>query len=416
MNDSPTTDPVADRAAPASFPSSVNPPAPAVDAAVASSHASTGSITSTASTASTAATIDAKSPERASLRERIRARLAERSARRAARRQARARDDLDRAVLELAAGRWHDAEELATRTAAGAVQPATHWLLAARAADLQLGLDRRDSYLARAREAAADEPAPVLVAAAEMNLKRGALDVALEALQSLEKLGTLNSRALLLLARVYRSRGDFDRLRKLEPKLREARGIEPAQVDEIMDALYVDMLKVAAERGGRAAVDAVWSDATRAARRRAPVVVAYARALARHGDAGGAADALVHLLQQDWHEPAIQLYGELEGGDAPARLKRAEEWLRVHREDPALLVACARLCVAAELYGKARSYLETSQQLRPRAETAQLLAHLLERLGERDRALKVLHEGLALATGRRVELPPVRQRRLGAAR
>jgi HemY protein len=353
-------------------------------------------------------------PERASLRARIRARLAERSARRDARRQARARDDLDRAVLELAAGRWQDAEELATRTAACAVQPATHWLVAARAADLLLGLDRRDQYLARAREAAADEPAPVLVAAAEMNLKRGALDVALEALQSLEKLGTLNSRALLLLARVHRQRGDFDRLKNMEPKLRDARGIAPEQVDEIMDTLYVDMLRVAAERGGRAAVDAVWSDATRAARRRAPVVVAYARALARQADPTGAAAALDELLKHEWHEPAVQLYGEIDGGDAPARLKRAEDWLRTRREDPILLVTCARLCVVAELYGKARSYLEASQQIRPRAETAQLLAHLLERLGDRERALKVLHEGLALATGRRVELPPVRQRMFGA--
>jgi HemY protein len=316
----------------------------------------------------------------------------------------------------MAAGRWQDSEQFATRSAPNAVSPATHWLLAARAAELQGAVARRNDWLARAREASADEPGPVLVTTAEMNLKRGALDAALEALEALQKLGSLNPRALLLLARVLRQRGDFDRLHDLEPKLRDTRGIEPAQVDEIVDTLYVDMLKVAAERGGRAAIDAVWNDATRAARRRAPVAVAYARALARHGDAAGAAKALESLLDAEWHEPAVQLYGEIDGGDALARLRRAEEWLRARREDPALLVACARLCVGAELYGKARSYLETSQQLRPRAETAQLLAHLLERLGDRERALQVLHDGLALATGRRAELPPVRQRRFGATR
>jgi HemY protein len=355
-------------------------------------------------------------PERPSFRARLQARLAERTRRRLARRHARARDDLDRAVLEMAAGRWKDSEDLATRNAATAVSPATHWLLAARAAELQGAVERRNEWLSRAREASADEPGPVLVTAAEMNLKRGALDAALEALQTLEKLGSLNPRALLLLARVLRSRGDFDRLHDLEPKLRETRGIAPAQVDEIMDTLYVDMLKVAADRGGRAATDAVWAEATRAARRRAPVVVAYARALAKHGDAAGAVKALEDLLDAEWHEPAVQLYGEIDGGDVLARLRRGEEWLRARREDPALLVACARLCVGAELYGKARSYLETSHLLRPRAETAQLLAHLLERLGERDRALKVLHDGLALATGRRAELPPVRQRRFGGTR
>lgn len=355
-------------------------------------------------------------PERPSFGARLQARFAERARRRVARRQARARDDLDRAVLEMASGRWQESEELATRTAGSAVSPATHWLLAARAADLQGAVERRNDWLARAREASADEPGPVLVTAAEMNLKRGALDAALEALQQLEKLGTLNSRALLLLARVLRQRGDFDRLHELEPTLRAARGVEPAQVDEIMDTLYVDMLKVAADRGGRAAVDAVWAEATRAARRRPPVVVAYARALAKHGDAAGAVESLEELLDAEWHEPAVQLYGEIDGGDGLARLRRAEDWLRARREDPVLLVACARLCVGTELYGKARSYLETSLALRPRAETAQLLAHLLERLGDRERALQVLHDGLALATGRRVELPPLRQRRYGAAR
>jgi HemY protein len=355
-------------------------------------------------------------PARKSLSARLRARLAERQRRRVARRQKRAREDLDRAVLEMASGRWSDSEEFATRSAGNASSPVTHWLLAARAADLQGELARRDQWLTRAREAAADEPGPVLVTAAEMNLKRGALDVALEALQALEKLGTLNPRALLLLARVLRSRGDFDRLRNLEPRLRESRGIAAAQVDEIMDTLYVDMLKVAADRGGRASVDAVWDEATRAARRRPPVVVGYARALARHGDAKAALKALEDLLDHEWYEPAVALYGEIDGGDALARLRRAEDWLRTRREDPALLVACARLCVGAELYGKARSYLETSHHIRPRAETAQLLAHLLERLGDRDRALQVLHDGLALATGRRAELPPMKQRRFGVSR
>ena len=173
---------------------------------------------------------------------------------------------------------------------------------------------------------------------------------------------------------------------------------------------------MAADSGGRAAVDAVWTEATRAARRRPPVVVAYARALAKHGDAAGASKSLEELLDGEWHDPAVQLYGEIDGGDGLARLRRAEDWLRARREDPVLLVAAARLCVGAELYGKARSYLETSLALRPRAETAQLLAHLLERLGDRERALQVLHDGLALATGRRAELPPVRQRRYGTAR
>ncbi len=349
------------------------------------------------------------------LRRLIRWPQAQRAAR-LARRRARARDDLNRGLLEMSGGRWADSELTLTRAARDADWPAVHYLAAARAADLQSAFERRDAWLALAREAADDEPGPVLITVAEMNLKSGRPDAALEALTTLEQLGDLNPRALLLLARVYRQRGDFDRLRQLEPRLRNTRGITPAAVDEIMDTLYADMLKVATEKGGAAALAAVWDEATRAARRRPGVVVAYARGLARFNEPERAAAALRELLDADWNEAAVLLYGELPGGDPLDRLRVAESWLRARRDDPALLVTCARLCLNAELYGKARSYLEMSQALKPRAETAQLLAQLLEQLGEGERALAMLKDGIALVTGRKPVLPPLKQRRFGAPR
>jgi HemY protein len=335
---------------------------------------------------------------------------------RLARRRARARDDLNRGLLEMSGGRWAESELTLTRAARDADWPAVHYLAAARAADLQAAFERRDAWLALAREAAADEPGPVLITVAEMNLKSGRADAALEALTTLEQLGDLSPRALLLLARVYRQRGDFDRLRQLEPRLRNTRGVTPAAVDEIMDTLYTDMLRVATDKGGAAALAAVWDEATRAARRRPSVVVAYARGLARFNEPERAAAALRELLDADWNEAAVLLYGELAGGDPLERLRVAESWLRARRDDPALLVTCARLCLNAELYGKARSYLEMSQALKPRAETAQLLAQLLEQLGEGERALAMLKEGIALVTGRKPVLPPLKQRRFGAPR
>jgi HemY protein len=192
--------------------------------------------------------------------------------------------------------------------------------------------------------------------------------------------------------------------------------VPPAAVDEIMDTLYADMLKVATDKGALGALEAVWDEASRASRRRPGIALAYARGLARVGEPERAAGVLRTLLEEDWQESAVQLYGEVGGGDPLERLRIAEGWLRAHREDPALLATCARLCLRAELYGKARGYLEQSQALRPRADTAQLLAQLLEQLGERERAMQLLHEGLALATGRRAEALRLPQRRFGAPR
>ena len=331
-------------------------------------------------------------------------------------RRARTREDLNLGLLEMSAGCWRESELTLTRAAREAAWPAVHYLAAARAADLQGAFDRRDAWLALAREAATDDPGPVLISIAEMNLKSGATDAALEALRSLEQQADLNPRALLLLARVYRQRGDFDRLRKLEPRLRSTRGVPPAAVDEIVDTLYMDMLKVATDKGGIGALTAVWDEATRAARHRPGVAVAYARGLARFGEPERAALVLCELLEADWNEAAVLIYGELGGGEPLERLRLAEGWLRTRRDDPALLVTCARLCLRAELYGKARSYLEQSQALKPRAETIQLLAQLLEQLGDRERALRLLQDGLALVTGKQPLVPPLKPRLFGAPR
>ena len=92
-------------------------------------------------------------------------------------------------------------------------------------------------------------------------------------------------------------------------------------------------------------------------------------------------------------------------------LAHAEEWLRSRPEDPVLLIACARLCMRAELYGKARSYLETSLAIKRQPVTYQLLGNLLDQLGEKERAVQILTEGLALSLGRRANLPRIKARR-----
>ncbi len=334
----------------------------------------------------------------------------------AARRRARAQSDLDRGLLAIAAGRWAEAETLLSRSARDAVTPSVHYLAAAHAAGLRGALERCTAWLALAREAAGAESAPVMIMSAELHLKRGDTQAALEALESLGAEAMSNPRALLLLARIHRQRGDFDQLRQLEPRLRATRGVPSSAVEEIMDALYADMLRVATERGGLAALTAVWEEASRAARHQPGIVLAYARGLARFAQNDRAAEVLRRLLDGQWHEPAALLYGELADGDPLERLRVAEGWLRAHREDPALLITCARLCLRAELWGKARSYLELSHTRQPRAETAQLLAALLQQLGEHDRALKLLSAALAEVTGKPAQVATPRQRLHGSPR
>ncbi len=74
--------------------------------------------------------------------------------------------------------------------------------------------------------------------------------------------------------------------------------------------------------------------------------------------------------------------------EARARIERAERWLREHAEDPQLLATLGRLCMAAELWGKAQNYLEASLSFAPSRADHLELARLAEREGRAAEAQK----------------------------
>jgi HemY protein len=106
----------------------------------------------------------------------------------------------------------------------------------------------------------------------------------------------------------------------------------------------------------------------------------------------------------------VRLFGLVEGQDASRQLKRAESWLALHPNDPDLLLAAARLCLRNELWGKARSYLESVLASRPTPEAYQEYGKLLSRLGETDAAAEAYRDGLDLVAGAGSAAQPLLER------
>jgi HemY protein len=330
---------------------------------------------------------------------------------RAERRKRRARADTQRGLLDLAAGRWKSAEDLLSRAAPDADSAAANYLVAARAADLQDAVERRDEWLQRAQEQAPDERAAALVTLAEMQMRRGQDEAALQTLEQLDASGDMNSRGLELMARLCQKLGKGDRVRALAPRLRSAKELPEAQVNEILAQAQLEDVRAAGERHDRAALTEAWSNLPRALRRLPQAVVTYARGAIACGDHAEAEKALRELIDASGDAAAVRLYGDLVVAEPLGPLDRAETWLRKKPEDPELLATCAKLCLRADLIGKARSYLEASIARRPNSEYSLLLAELLDQLGERERASQVLRDSVMRSVGRRAALPRVRLRR-----
>jgi HemY protein len=331
---------------------------------------------------------------------------------RAERRRRKARDETSRGLLELAAGQWKSAEELLSRAAPDADSPSANYLAAARAADLLDATDRRDGWLSRAQEDAPEARAAALVTLAEMQMRRGQDEAALQTLEQLDASGDLNSRGLELMARVCQLLGRNDRLRELGPRLLSAKELPDQQVHELLAHAQLAEIRAAGERANQSALEKTWSDLPRAVRKLPQSIVTYARAAMACKDHPSAERALRELIDDTSDAAAIRLYGELVLPDPLVPLERAEGWLRKRPDDPDLLSTCARLCLRAELFGKARSYLEASLARKPNAESSLLLAELLEQMGEHEVASGWLRQAAGQAVGRRLNVPRVRLRRL----
>lgn len=310
------------------------------------------------------------------------------------RRHQRARRTTMRGLIDLAEGRWQEAERRLTRSAARTDTPLINYLAAARAAQLQDEDERRDEHLRQAYEQTPAASVAVLLTQAELQLAHHQFEHALATLRRLQEINPGHAYGLRLLARLYRALEDWDHLRDLVPRLRKAGAMSGDKLDELEALACRELLHRAGNRDGAQGVEDLWREIPKRQRQRGDVALARARAL-HAAEAGEAAERAVREgLKHRWDPELVRLYGRVE----TAQLERAEYWLRSHPEDPDLLLTLGRLCVRNRLWGKARSYLERSLQFRPASETYEEYGRLLRDLGEPERAMDAFRKGLELST------------------
>jgi HemY protein len=328
---------------------------------------------------------------------------------RAAREQRRAErrsNDLAAGLTQLIEGNWARSERLLTQGLKGADAPLANYLLAAHAAQLQGAAERRDQWLALAQGISAEGATSALLTRAQLQLQAGEPAAALETLAPVDYEAGDQPAALALRARAYRALGDRVQLLALLPRLARA-ALPSAERDELVKlAVQGELARpdLTAER--LAEVTGTLPNELRAA----PAVVAErARALARLGRGDEAERELRAALKREWNSALVQCYGEIRGADSAKQLKQAETWLKSHPDDVTLLTTAARLAMDNELWGKARSYLESSLGLAPAPDSYALYGRLLTQLGEDERALMAFRSGLGLVSPAAAEpLPPSR--------
>ena len=308
-------------------------------------------------------------------------------------RAGRSGQKLTRGMIEVAEGNFARGEKLLARAASTSDTPLFNYLQAARAAHLQGNDQRRDEWLKLAFEHTPAAANAVLLTQAELQIDRGQHEQALATLRRIEENSRDHSYALGLLGTLYYRLGDWDSLGELLPRLKPQGRVGQDTIRQWTIRVHREHLDRA---GDGDAVQGAWKDVPRNLRSDPDLLAAYFSALIRNGKHEQAEKELAAALKREWRGPLVRLFGLVEGPDASKQLKRAESWLASHPEDPDLLLTAARLCLRNELWGKARSYLETVIALRPTPEAYQDYGQLLNRLGEGDAAADAFRDGLGL--------------------
>ena len=318
-------------------------------------------------------------------------------------RSARSGQKLTKGMIAVAEGNLARGERLLGRAASTSDSPLFNYLQAARAAHLQGKDDRRDEWLRMAYEDAPEAANAVLLTQAEFQLDRGHYESALATLRRVEEDTPDHAQALALMARLYFRLEDWDSLADLLPRLRKNAQVPAARLDK----WTIHVHKVALEKAADIDVlDSAWSAVPKKLRNETALREAYFEGLMRVGLHDRAEKELFATLKSNWQAPLVRLYGLVEATDTTKQLKKAENWLKNRGEDPDLLLAAARLCLRNELWGKARSYLETVISLRPTPEAYREYGALLTRLGEADAAAEAYRDGLGMIAGQDVPAIP----------
>lgn len=322
-------------------------------------------------------------------------------------RQLERRDsDLTAGLTQLIEGNWARSERLLTKGLKHADAPLANYLLAAHAAQLQGAADRRDQWLELAQGISAEAAKSAQLTRAQLQLQAGDPAAAVATLTAPMLANVDQPAVVALLARAYRALDDRAQLFKLLPRLTRA-SLPPAERDELVKIAVEGELSrpdLTAEH-----LAEVWATLPSELDGAPAVVAQHARALARLGSGDEAERELRAALKRNWHPALVESYGEIRAADPAKQLKHVENWLKTYPDDATLLLAAARLSMANELWGKARSYLESSLALAPVPDAYALYGKLLTQLGEDERASLAFRSGLGLVSPAAAEpLPPSR--------
>lgn len=320
--------------------------------------------------------------------------------------QASHRRHLNQGLLALSEGNWSGAEQALAKAMRGQSSTAGY-LAAARAAQGQSALTRRDQYLALADKPFGKEHFATGLARARLLMGEGDPEQAIGLLEQLHLKKKRHQGVLKLLLQAYQQCDRWHEVRLLIPATEKAGIVDAERATELMRLATARELESAADL---ASLEQIHKSLPRTVREQTEVAAAFARRALELDQAQANEVVLRRALESQFDEALLNLYAEADPGDVAQRLQFLQRSLKDHSESSALHLALGRLFLIQRDHDQAREHLEIAVRKSPDPAAYAALAQVLDRAGDLEAAIRCYRNALRMEQGRAPEpLPPPSQ-------
>lgn len=318
--------------------------------------------------------------------------------RHSARQSERAQSALVKGLIEMSEGRFEQAEKILLKHVSITNTSLLNYLMAARSAQQLGAYDRRDEYLRLAHESMPSADIAIGITQAELQLSHKQYEQALATLNHLASVSPKHGYIKKLQARVYQHLGDWESLSPILNDVRKMKALKVDSFDKIEVESYLGMLKSSTKNTDKKKIEDVWQKMPKRLKSNDELLMLYVSHLIKQKDDNSAEVLIRNYLSNQWQSDMALMYANLTASDCKKQLETAETWLHNQPRNAVLLLVLGKLCLKCQLWGKARSYFESSIGIKPIAETYLELAKLLEEKMEApDEAQKMYRQGLMTA-------------------
>lgn len=297
-------------------------------------------------------------------------------------------------LIALIQGYWSRAEKLLIGGVKRSRAPLINYLSAAKAAQEQHKINKRNEYLEQARDYAPKQQLAIGLMQAELQLQEREYEAALITLKALYKLAPKHQTVLELLQKTYSALGDWQHVLQLMPALQRHDAYTENELADIEAKAYEQQFSQSELTVAK--LKACWNDLPRQAQNNPTIVKSYAQQLLKkHADAD-ASTILLNALKKTWDDTLMALYAQAHSDNPEQHFKQALHFLKHHPNNPKLLMSLGKIAIHNKAWEKAKEFLQQTIELEPSAEAYIQLGLTYQQLGDNTQAFNAYQQGAAL--------------------